>query len=214
MISKKLTGLAAVAGLFLAGTVSAQVTSSIANTAHDFSPQGFSGGEVCIVCHTTHNTDTTVTDAPLWNHAVTDTVFTTYSSATIDATDLGQPNGISLLCLSCHDGTVAIDSFGGATGSNFVTGGAAVGSVANNSLTDDHPIGFTYDAALNAADPGVKDPTVGLSGITAAGTIAQDMLFNGFMECGSCHDVHDDTNEPFLRKDNAGSALCSTCHNQ
>ena len=210
MISKKLTGLAAIAGLFLAGTVSAQVTSSIANTEHDFSPQGFSGGEVCIVCHNTHNTDTTVTDAPLWNHAVTNAVFTPYSSATMNATAVGQPNGLSLLCLSCHDGTVAIDSFGGTTGSNFLTGGALVGT----DLADDHPIGFTYDAALNAADPGVKDPTVGLSGITATGTIAQDMLFNGLMECGSCHDVHDATNEPFLRKDNAGSALCSTCHNQ
>ena len=34
------------------------------------------------------------------------------------------------------------------------------------------------------------------------------------VECASCHDVHDDTNEPFLIESNAGSAICVDCHNK
>jgi predicted CXXCH cytochrome family protein len=137
-------------------------------------------------------------------------VFTPYDSATLDATP-GQPAGVSLLCLSCHDGTVAIDSFGGATGTSFVSGAALVGT----DLANDHPIGFTYDAALNAADPEVNDPTTTVSGL--GGNIDVDMLFglsNDQLECASCHNVHDDLFGNFLIKDNAASALCLTCHDK
>ena len=48
---KKLTGLALVAGLFLAGTASAQITS----TAHDLRGDITGLTEICVVCHAPHN---------------------------------------------------------------------------------------------------------------------------------------------------------------
>lgn len=202
---KKLAGLAVVACLFIAGTASAQ---SIAGTSHDFSNDAFSGGEICIVCHTPHNADTAVAGAPLWNHAVTSSTFTLYSSPTFDGGPAVQPAGQSRLCLSCHDGTVAIDSFGGATGTVFLTGGANLGT----DLSGDHPISFAYDAALATADGGLYNPATQNSGL--GGTITNDLLFADSLECASCHDVHDDTFDPFLRIANNGSNLCLTCHNK
>ena len=204
---KKLAGLTAVAGLFIVGTASAQ---SISGTAHDLRNEPNTGGEICIVCHTPHNADVSVAGAPLWNHEVTGTIFTLYSSPTFTGGPSVQPAGASRLCLSCHDGTVAIDAFGGNTGAPANT----VGGLANlgTDLSNDHPISFTYDAALATADGGVYNPTTQNSGL--GGTIDEDLLFGGSMECASCHDVHNDAIQPFLRIDNAASAFCLTCHNK
>lgn len=182
----------------------------IANSAHDFSTRNWNNTtELCIVCHTPHNAQT-LPDAPLWNHELTTAVFTLYSSPTFDATDIGQPDASSKLCLSCHDGTVALENFGGKTdGTNFIGGSNDVGT----DLSDDHPVSFTYDAALATADAGLWDPTTTASGITS--TIDQDLLFGGKMQCASCHDVHNaDNNKYLLVKANNGSALCLTCHNK
>lgn len=178
----------------------------IAGSDHDFSASGWSGGQICIVCHTPHFADTSVTGAPLWNHEVSTATYTLYSSPTMDAT-ISQPAGASKLCLSCHDGTVAIDSFGGNTGSTVITGDSLVGT----DLADDHPTSFTYDAALATTDGGLFDPATADSGL--GGTISEDLLFGGSMECATCHDVHNKAGiDELLRVSNAGSALCLTCH--
>jgi predicted CXXCH cytochrome family protein len=184
----------------------AQITGS----AHDFTTSGWAGGEICIVCHTPHNADMTVPDAPLWNHEVTTSTFLVYSSVTLDAGALGQPTGVSKLCLSCHDGSVALDSFGGVTGTTFIVAPDLVGT----DLRDDHPISFTYDDTLAGSDGGLHPPSS--TNVPAlGGTIAAEMLFGSSMECGSCHDVHNaDSNPSLLRVTNAGSALCLTCHNK
>ncbi len=178
----------------------------ISGSGHDFSGDAWSGGEICIVCHTPHNGNA-VPNAPLWNHDNTTATFTLYSSPTMDAT-VAQPSSNSLLCLSCHDGTVALESFGGATGTNFMSGNALVGI----DLSNDHPISFTYNTALATTDDGLADPATANSGL--GGTINADLLFSGTLECASCHDVHDNNFGSFLRLDNAGSALCLTCHNK
>lgn len=198
-------GLAAVALLLLAAPVGAQ---TIVGSDHDFSGENWNNsGEICVVCHTPHNADGTVADAPLWNHEVTSTTFTVYSSSTLDAT-VGQPDGSSKLCLSCHDGTVAVDNYGGRTnGTDFVTGDKNLGT----DLSNDHPVSFTYDAALATADGDIADPTTANSGL--GGTISADMLIGGKMQCASCHDVHNSFGlAELLKKSNAGSALCLTCH--
>ena len=65
---------------------------------------------------------------PLWNHKVTTATYTLYSSPTLKAT-LSQPTHYgSKLCLSCHDGTVALDSFGGNTGTTFIDSSNSVGT--------------------------------------------------------------------------------------
>ena len=76
------------------------------------------------------------------------------------------------------------------------------------SLSDDHPVNFTYDAALATADRGLVAPDSS-SYVDAAQTIK---LFGAKVQCATCHNPHDNTNEPFLTKTNAGSQLCRTCH--
>ena len=192
--------------LLVAGLAGAQITGS----AHDFSSQGWGTNEICQPCHTPHNASTTL-PVVLWNHAVTSATYTLYSSPTMNA-QTGQPDGVSKACLSCHDGTVALDSFGGSTGQNTIGGDANFGT----DLTNDHPVSFTYDNALATTDGGLYQPTATNSGL--GGTIAADMLFgpgNDQVECASCHDVHNAANQDaLLLKANTGSALCLTCHNK
>ena len=182
------------------------VMADISGSPHDFSAEAWAANQICLPCHTPHGAMGSI-GTPLWNHEVTAAVFTLYSTSTLDATDVAQPAGVSKLCLSCHDGTVAIDSYGGATGTNYVT------TPLGNDLSNDHPISFTYDAALATADGGLFDPTTAASGL--GGTIDADMLFSEKLECSSCHDVHNEYNlSALLLIDNNGSALCMTCHDK
>lgn len=227
-IKHLLLGTSLVAASLFAGQA---VAGTIVGSPHDFSSSGFSGGEICIACHTPHNADTSVADAPLWNHTLTTLTYDVYSSATLDAGTPGQPGASSRLCLSCHDGTVALDSFGGNAGSIFLTGSEAVGrptpgSGANGDLSDDHPISITFDTALSTLDPGLFNPsttnvTIGQGGTrTRTGTIAEVMLVGNQLQCASCHDVHNtftvpgSNGSPLLKVSRAGSALCLTCHNR
>ena len=85
---------------------------SIVNTVHNLSVTGpgsvkaTSEQEICIFCHVPHNSRP---DRPLWNRSDPGLTFTLYNSSTTHAV-LGQPDGASILCLSCHDGTIALGS--------------------------------------------------------------------------------------------------------
>jgi len=201
----------------MAGTASA---GTINGSAHDFSNIN-ADGQICVNCHTPHNADTATADAPLWNHDVTQATFTLYTSPTLNATP-NQPTGASKLCLSCHDGTVAVDSFGGRAGTDFILSGE--GAYIGTDLSNDHPISITYDSALATADPGLNDPaatsvTIGQGGDkTSTGSVSAIMLRNGILQCSSCHDVHNNfvpVGEEFLLVvTKANSDLCFTCHNK
>jgi hypothetical protein len=217
-------GIVSGVGLLLFGLAAGPVAAgTITGSPHDFSTSGWAAGQICIACHTPHNANTTVMDAPLWSHALTVKTFALYGSGTMNATT-GQPSAASRLCLSCHDGTVAIDSFGGATGTNFMTGAEAVG-LGTVGLSDDHPISITYNTALATADGALYDPavrtvTIGSGTQTRTGTLAATMLISNQVQCASCHDVHNTftvagTNGvPLLKVSKAGSALCLACHNK
>ena len=192
---------------------------TITGSAHDFTAQAWSGGRICVACHTPHKSDTSVTDAPLWNHANSTATYTLYSSPTMNAT-VTQPGGGSKLCLSCHDGTVAVNSFGGVTGTTMISAANNLG----NNLKRSHPIGFTYDTALSTADgslfdPATKTATIGSGTQTKTGTIASVLLYGGKMECASCHDVHNTftvggAGTGLVKVDPSGSKICLTCHNK
>lgn len=192
----------------------------ILNSAHDFSGAAWNAsGEICVVCHTPHGADISVTEAPLWNHAVTSKVFTPYSSPSFNGSaTITLPEGSTKLCLSCHDGTVAVDAFGGAAGSISLTGDLAVGA---DDINNDHPISFDYTSALATADGGLHDPsattvTTGTGSFIKTGTIQDVMLLGDKVQCASCHDVHNDftQQDPLLRVSNTASGLCLTCHNK
>lgn len=196
---------------------------TITGSAHDFTTASWSGGRICIACHAAHNTDTNIADAPLWSHKnSTIASYTLYSSPTFDgAGTMTQPSGSSKLCLSCHDGSVAVDSFGGKTGTSYVT--TFIGKSGN--LKGDHPIGFAYDAVLFGKDPSLADPsstvTIGSGAQTKTGSIASVMLYNGKLECASCHDTHNTftaaappgaTSNKLIKITEVGSGICLACH--
>jgi predicted CXXCH cytochrome family protein len=190
-------------GVALMLATPAAFAQTIIGTDHDLSGRGWGSDQACVFCHTPHNAKTGVEGAPLWNHEVTTATFTTYSSDTLNAS-VASPDGSSKLCLSCHDGTVAVDSYGVRTGANTIAGSALVGT----NLSNDHPISFTYDTTLATNDGGLQSP-FSAQWVDSGKTLP---LYNGKMQCASCHNVHSNQYGDFLRMANAGSALCLKCH--
>ena len=198
------TSLALLGGLGVCSNASALLTGS----KHDFTALPWGNSQICLPCHAPHN-NKSITGQLLWNHDATTASFTLYSNlASLDAIP-GQPSATSKFCLSCHDGTVALDAYGSHASTTFITGNALLGT----DLGNDHPISFLYDAALVTADQakaggivGLRDPAV----VIAAGL----PLFSGMMECATCHDVHNKHNHTagLLNLDNTGSTLCLACH--
>lgn len=232
--STPITGLnvAAVAVLAFANVVlqgsMAQAAGTVVGSKHDLravgggTPTGTGLDEVCVVCHTPHQAAAANSQDPLWNHTGTATAsFGVYASATLDAAVTPIVGGamggqsVSLLCMSCHDGTVSVLSMYNPPNAGTPVPGAiagrinAAGIIISNanmgtSLADDHPVNFTYDTALSTADGGLVDP--------ASSATVTSWLVGGTVQCSSCHSTHDPTNTPFLRTSNVGSALCLACH--
>ncbi len=215
-----------IAAILLVGGLFGWTTSGmagIANTKHNLSVSGpaantykaTSETQICVFCHTPHNTNPA---APLWNHKLSAATYTPYSSLTLKAAAPGQPTGTSKLCLSCHDGTVALGGVqnlplghqvpGVVSGLEaFLTGTANLGT----DLRNDHPVSFTYDAALAAVNTELVSPA------SLTGKIKPDST--GQLQCSSCHDPHSESYPKFLHTDYTdgsgyGSPLCRTCHNK
>ena len=68
-------------------------------------------GQVCVYCHTPHGANTAI-DLPLWNRTYNNNTYTTYDTlgTTSLTSNVSQPGINSLACLSCHDGTLGVDS--------------------------------------------------------------------------------------------------------
>jgi predicted CXXCH cytochrome family protein len=184
---------------------------SVVNSVHNLTVNGpgtiraASETDTCVFCHTVHKT---TGEHPLWSHAMSAvTNYVVYSSPTMKAT-VGQPDGSSRLCLSCHDGTVALGSVSCRTTpiemQNGVTTMPSGAANLGTDLSGDHPISFVYDQSLAQQDPRVKDPT----------TLDRKIRLDHFnkVQCVSCHNPHDDQFGSFLVMDNTGSALCLACH--
>ena len=206
------TVLALLAGLTaltmgLVQSMPARAVTSIANTVHNLTPSGpgtFKASEaagLCSYCHTPHNASP---QRGLWNRSLSTATYQTYESSTLKA-QVKQPSGSSRLCLSCHDGTLAMGTLRIAPQRVKPTLGLLTGAaVTGTDLSGDHPVSFTYDSAL-AADRGeLVDP--------AALPKAVRPDHQGELQCTSCHDAHEDRNSKFMRMDNRYAALCTTCH--
>ncbi|MCP4078456.1 MAG: cytochrome C [Gammaproteobacteria bacterium] len=187
-----LSGLGLSAALIIYGTASAAILGS----PHEIG----NGPNLCVACHTPHNANANA--KPLWNHTASSAAYTMYDNAfssTLDMAVAGNtPTGISAACLSCHDGTVGVSSYGGVVANDVLDGGKSVGT----DLTDDHPINIAYDPA---ADPDF----VAATGVTGAGL----KLYNGQVECATCHDVHNGPGVTGkLERPITTADLCTACH--
>ncbi len=169
---------AAVAMTAAAGSASALIDSAITNTKHNLSVGSTQDNrttdgttEICVFCHTPHGANISQA-VPLWNRTMSDpTAFQTYAdlgSATLDGS-IAQVGSVSLACLSCHDGQIAMDSLLNAPGSGagsvvgpgdrigwtfssaqgtMTTDGRLTAGIAaiSQDLRDDHPVGILYAA--------------------------------------------------------------------
>lgn len=171
----KASGIAVLAVGFFSGSAFA----AIGGTKHDLSAgsgstytPGAGQAELCVFCHTPHAADISgATNPPLWNRALGGLpAFTMYTTSTIDGWTAADPSGsISIACLSCHDGSTAINSVINAPGSGLATGwevggawtagfgvNAATGKMNGAStalgsdLRNDHPISIQYAGGPNA----------------------------------------------------------------
>jgi len=182
---------------------------SIVNTVHNLSVSGpgsvkaVSESEICIFCHTPHNSNPR---PPLWNRNDPGFNYILYNSSTAQGLP-GQPTGASVLCLSCHDGTIALGNVLSRSSPISFSGGVTTmppgKSNLGTDLSDDHPISFVYNSALAAADGQLADPA------TLSGPVK---LENGELQCIACHDPHRNIFNDFLVVSHRYSNLCLICH--
>jgi predicted CXXCH cytochrome family protein len=200
--------------IIIAATVAFAVSArgvSIVNSKHNLSTSGpgtlkaATETDVCIFCHTTH---LSAPNAPLWNRPNSGVTYSTYNSSTLKAT-VGQPSGSSKLCLSCHDGTVALGQLRNRAArvrfQHDVTHMPSGASRLGTDLSGDHPVSFVFDNSVRAVKSDMNTP----SALTGRVRLQNDRI-----ECTTCHDPHDDRYGKFLVTDNVASALCLVCHNK
>jgi len=205
----------------------------VTNTPHNLSISGFRAtatieDEICVFCHTPHGGST---DGPLWNRNSSSQTYTHYNSATLSK-QVGISRGgtnvspESMLCLSCHDGSISMFSvlnptndagqpisstpdptmrggIGNDQGPRIGSGRNADGSVndtVSNQLSDDHPISFVYEDVLN---DGSKNNTTKLHTIAEAESAGVRFMPENApsaqkrVECSSCHDPHVNSDDLF-----------------
>ena len=210
---------------FLVTTATITSAGTIVGSKHDLSAGGAGQGtatttQICVFCHTPHGSDTSA-KAPLWNKKLPDpTTYTKYSAlgtSTLDG-DEADVGSVSLACLSCHDGSQAMDTVLNAPGSGgYNSAGAAFQTLAamtgtpipnlGTDLQNDHPIGIVYGAfegpdtasyvaQSTATVNGNSQYWVNSKGSGGASREKVDMILytradgKPRVECASCHDPH------------------------
>ncbi len=182
--------------------------SLVAETVHNLSVSGpgeiraTSEERICIFCHAPHRA---TPQTPLWNHRDSRASYLVYESSTLDAL-VDQPTGASRMCLSCHDGTIALGELVSeprAIEIDRLFLDPETGSLGTD-LADDHPVSFVYDQDLATRDLELENPLAIPPPLHLDG--------EGRMQCTSCHDAHDDTLGNFLLVDPSAGALCFSCH--
>ncbi len=199
-----------VAAALLAGGVIAvaPARAGVESTVHNLSASGPGTlrapevTNVCVFCHTPHDASPT---RGLWNHELPAVTYRPYESSTLEA-EIDQPTGASRLCLSCHDGTLALGAIRKLEpGAQHPALGPLTGTaVLGTDLSDDHPVSFVYDAQLAARVPELADPAL----------LPHDVRLDetGQLQCTSCHDPHEDRRPKFLVRERRFGELCLSCH--
>lgn len=221
-------------------------TPGILGTPHDVQViTGEAGLEPCVMCHSPHSG---TGEYPAWNRDQGPQTYTMYNSPSYDMNDFNTgPQEPSSLCLVCHNGVfsglVNYPGPGSHTNENYdYEMNPTFWAMLDTDLSNEHPISFTYDPALDSSqdnngfpDP-VPCPDAPWRGWIPGdqGSLTYPLYGSGTttaptdqFECSTCHAVHDTVAYPgkqmvggksvgtqvfFLRTSNAGSALCDDCH--
>jgi hypothetical protein len=155
----------------------------------------------------------------LWNHTLSNATYTLFTDPDTGTQVTGQVDTNSRLCLSCHDGTVALDAFGGAAGTQQISNPDAI---LGTDLSNDHPIGeaavWQTPTPTDYVDPALREA----AGIMPLRRLADSRAVVG---CTSCHEPHDRKNIPGMLwvpvsgpgttvdgRSVTGSVLCMNCH--
>lgn len=167
----------------------------IEGSKHDFSNTEWSEGNACWACHSPEH-DQPASVAPLWEENAD--LNRTFGTPLARSKSAGAR---TMICLRCHDGTIARDTIAQTTRPRFVNL-EHPGLFRTGHGTVDHPVGVEYpqlDKGFRAVTSVLATKSVTLPG--------------GMVECMSCHDPHDMSGEKYmLVAGNARSALCLTCH--
>jgi len=250
-MSRKKIIIAACIFLYILSTaiLSGPAFAGIKGSKHDFSAPAAAGkskwsglfkadgvpiNEVCVFCHTPHNASS---QGMLWNRANQDSGYTwkPYTSSTMTSpVTSNRPTGISLMCMSCHDGitSIGVGVLQNAPGSGnpavtFDPGSSGLvsdkigdlfyleGGNPGPNIADGWPgnTGWTLDMS-NDHPISIAWPTGDSRFYSAPQNPDKLRLFglNKTVECATCHSVHDNTNPPFLAMSNNGSDMCLSCH--
>ena len=184
--------------------------SNVLNSSHNLSTGGpgpvtSSDPRPCLFCHISHN-GYSVTSY-LWNHVASGAAYTPYQSSTLNAAAGDPASGTSKLCLSCHDGTVALSQTV-ASGTISVSGSMSSDDITGQSFTRHHPTG------IRPVDDGQL--YTGLSQTPAVSADPSVKLPSDRIECITCHEPHEESRDTargkFLVRSNLASALCLACH--
>jgi predicted CXXCH cytochrome family protein len=200
--------LAAIAAL-------AQTKSSVVDSPHNLSVTGkgeirsMSETRVCIFCHSSHNASS---EGPLWNHETTPRQFQTYNRSTM-VSNPEAPNGATKLCLSCHDGTVAVGAVRSMRGTIAMVNVGPSGEIPTGrksnlgtDLSGTHPVSVRFEQRSAIRKQSLRWPP-----FDAQSQVGVDA--EGYVQCTSCHDPHGSrsTKYPFWQKESF-SEVCTVCH--
>ena len=211
----------------LAGLLVIPAGADIDNTPHDLALPGTTdddNGEICVFCHTPHAARTDIT-APLWNKPATGATYQTYDSTTMDG-DVLTVGSVSVACLTCHDGTQAMDAVINEPGSGLGDDGDlnALGvmppfsaATITTDLRDDHPIGVQYGGydpgTGSKVDPDFKGAGEGLQ--TDVGPLGLNRWWVDVDGLGTAG-KRDKTDMILYTRDNGGVdqpfVECASCH--
>ncbi len=182
--------------------------------AHNLSASGtgpVKGGlDPCLYCHAPHS-GVGGGSAALWSQTLSNQTYSTYTSSTLhNSTQQPTLGADSSLCLSCHDGTVAV----GQTqpyGQIKMTGNMLPADLFGTKLQGSHP--FSLKTPLIDA-PDLVQSLVATH--TTADPLHAVRLINNDVECTSCHTPHaqgiDTVSKNFLARDSSNGQLCLACH--
>ena len=214
----------------LAGILSASAGPATSSPHDTFGPHNLEAGnrggnDSCAFCHTPQRAASV---EPVWHRQPTEGAFETFDTYSVGG-QVKVREGVSIACLSCHDGSQAFD-----VAPDYDLSTQSAQPVAGRSrIKREHPVGVVYggfrrrlqrypfESLQSEMIDGELRWWIDLEPIPNGLRDKSDIILYGrgegadrqpFIECPTCHDPHANASTRFLRAPDVGSALCYGCH--